>query len=216
MLVEHTHDISIEEGEHTLIVAFGSMDARFEFRGLTEGLPCAKMYIRDPNQAWYHGPFKTISENIDGLARYIQGNVDKYDRAIALGSSGGAYAALLFGFLCKMDTVHAFAPQTTLSRRDLTEIGDNRWEIYGNIYSQPSTQKKYYDLSNILTLNEKTEFNIYYSQHEQFDVFHALRMHGVPRVRFHASKKGGHCVAAYYKATGKLKEIIGKEIIWKD
>src|SRR2546430_8655962 len=117
----------------TLLIAFAAMSTvsppPFHFFEFTSGLGVKRLFVRDPASVWYQRGVPGFGETIDEVAAALQSIIDEQDieRMVVIGSSAGGYAALAFGTLLRADLVLSFAPQSTLDRESLDELGDQRW-----------------------------------------------------------------------------------------
>lgn len=200
-----------------MIIAFGGIYGAlgmppFEFFNITSDLDANKIYIRDLYQSWYHRGIPRIAKNIDDIAKYIMQELKRYlqKQLIVCGNSMGGYAAMLFGFLLNADIVHAFSPQTFISKGKRTFYGDNRWKKEIEVtYEAMNASPAYFDIKEPLSGKAvKTEFHIYYSCMDRLDKIHAERMKDNPRIILHPYKDLGHGVVRHLKETGQLREIL--------
>ncbi|WP_165190192.1 hypothetical protein [Caulobacter soli] len=115
----------------TLVVAFSSLGRDqaglgYEFERLAERDDCSVLLLRDVATSWYHA-VPGVEGGVEGLARFLAGRTEGYERTVFLGYSMGGYAALLYGRLLAADAILAFAPQTLLAAEPLADLGDRRW-----------------------------------------------------------------------------------------
>jgi len=205
----------------TLLITFGGMAKGvvippFEFFNLTSEYKVKKLYIRDLYQFWYHHGLPGITDNIDGIARYLLQafKEQRVERKIILGNSMGGYAAILFGCLVKADEVHAFSPKTFITPLKRLVYFDlwNRKQVW-NLQWDKNVQREYFDLKKVLAKsNNKTKYNLYFSIQQRIDRIHSIRMQQIPNVLLHPYKEGGHKLVKYLMDSGILKDIITKSI----
>ena len=209
--------ILVEQGNENLTIAFaglplGLSEVRHDFYNQTSGHGCSKIFCKDVQLLWYQKGvdqhIHSIPELKDHLERLI---LDLNVNSITcIGISAGAYAALLFGYFLNADIVHAFGPQTFLSR-ELREEYDIEYEWWGRemdeLYSQvPDTT--YYDLKPILMDNTKTDFLIHICKDCDVDRKFAYHLEEVPGVRILEYDCNEHSPAAYLKRVDKLQEVL--------
>jgi hypothetical protein len=142
----------------SLIVSFGGMALQFglippfEFHNFLNSIDIetdSYFYI-DRKKNWYFSGIYGISKSIKATVRYLNRKIAPYPKnyILFLGTSSGAYAALLFASLLGVQNVIAFAPQTN----------------FAQLHRQPKTywkkDKVYFDLKNIVPLINK--FDIFY------------------------------------------------------
>jgi hypothetical protein len=108
-------------GSSHLIISFGGMALDinkaivFEFvNHLSTYDDVDLIFYIDMFQSCYHKGLKGITTNIPETVEYLCTKIKGYSKVIFMGTSAGGYAAILFGSLCKVDTVIAFIPPTIL------------------------------------------------------------------------------------------------------
>jgi len=213
--------IDFREDSERLVVAFGGMArARempiFEFLKSTSCLDASKVYIRDLRRIWYHHGLPGIGENIDAIAGYLSGLIGNrhFERVVFLGSSTGAYAAILFGFLLGVDTVIAFVPKTFLNPwRRLIHFDVKTWRQMWTLIWSRTAQQQYFDLRHVLESRQTTtEFYIHYSADGRADILHAEHLRGIPHVHLLEHPMGGHMLVRRLRDTGELKGILMESV----
>ncbi|UQB41504.1 tetratricopeptide repeat protein [Thiomicrospira microaerophila] len=119
-----------------LVVFFSGVNAK-SFMGykLVEDFDCNKIFIRDVNKSWYHGNIENVSKDIDDLVDYIRSYADKFEREniTFIGSSMGAYAALLIGLILNVGKVIAFGPQIYINKYLPNNPRDDSYIKYKNL-----------------------------------------------------------------------------------
>lgn len=154
-----------------LIIAFASRGPmRFQHTNLLKDCKSDVLYVRDVSDAWYNKGFLFLTTNIDTTVEYLKGITQKYTEILALGSSSGGYAALLFGSLLNAQKILAFSPQTLIPR--------------GKPFSDEKLLRdidnKYFDLKT--AISKKPEIKIYYSDEYKYDMEAALRLKGIKNI----------------------------------
>lgn len=110
-----------------------------------------------------------------------------------IGSSAGAYAALLVGHFLKVKQVFAFAPPVPVSLGDRITYVDER---YANI-------------AGVLAAgNGVTRFEVYYNEATEIDRVAAERLRGLPGVTLHPQQGSGHGVLPYMAKQGLLATLL--------
>lgn len=200
-----------------LQVAFGGIHggvgiAPFEFYKLTSAFPTKKLYVRDPNQTWYHGELPEIGNGIPALVKYLNDIIraQNCERVVFFGNSMGGYAAILLGWLLKVDRVIAFAPQTFINRGTRFWQRDGRWKTQiENTYRSASANAAYFDLKSLLEKSKRrAQIDIYFDIGDRLDRAHAFRLANVPQVTLHDYNVGGHDLVKYLRNQGTLGEIL--------
>lgn len=94
----------------TIVFAFASADTRhFEWGITLSALPVSYVLIRDGTDHWYTRGIAGWGDFHDSVRR-INRIAEPYDRTIALGTSKGAYGALLYAAYALLDEVIAISP----------------------------------------------------------------------------------------------------------
>lgn len=201
-----------------MLIAFGGMNSRmgmppFEFFNLTQDYPVKKIFLRDLRQSWYQRGLPQVGANANAVLKYLQTEIAQHQlqKIVITGSSAGGFAALLFGYLLKVDLVLSFAPQTCIDTHTCFVLGDNRYrKQIIKLYQYPHGQHKYYNLSKLFKSDHdlQTQFHIYFDQNCGLDVRHANTLKNHPNVELHPYQEGGHGMIKILKETGELKQIL--------
>jgi len=108
-----------------MIVSFGGyapqcQEAPREFSKFLEtNFPNEKtLFVSDATCSTYHKGIKGLTTNIEETVEYLRTQIEGCDNVIFIGTSGGGYAAVLFGSLLNVNHVLAFVPPTILYRDD--------------------------------------------------------------------------------------------------
>lgn len=170
----------------TAIVAFsshGTRPDRFHFYRLDQFVPDAsKLLVRDPADNWYNTGLPGAGDTVEEIAAAIEAELAAMGvrRAITLGSSMGAYAAILFGCLIGAERVVAQSPQTLL------DPGLPHWTPPAGVELQAA------DLRPIIRNAPRTRIDVVIGLDELMDVFHAQRITSAPSVRVLGVPESGH------------------------
>ncbi|MEM7740681.1 MAG: hypothetical protein AAF225_07760 [Pseudomonadota bacterium] len=210
-------------GSPRLMVALSGFASRyrpwdaFHFQGLTKNYTVNKLFLRDPEQAWYHRGIHGVSRTIDETAAYVAGTVGELgvERTVAIGVSSGGYGALLLGWLLDFDEVHAIAPQSYVDIDNRIANDDYYMdEQVANIYTYEYAQSEYFDLKPLFEsdINRRTAFHIHYCDTHRLDTIHAERLEHIPNVTLHRYAEGGHKLTPLLTRNGKLDEIISSSL----
>lgn len=209
-------DYSIDSD--VMLIAFGGMNSRmgmppFEFFNLTQDYPVKKIFLRDLRQSWYQRGLPQIGPNANAVLKYLRAEITQHQlqKIVMTGSSAGGFAALLFGYLLKVDLVLSFAPQTFIDTHTCFVLGDNRYrKQILKLYQYPHGQRKYYNLSKFFQADHtlKTKFNIYFDENYSLDKRHAYTLKNHRNVTLNPYHEGGHSMIKILKETGELKQIL--------
>lgn len=140
--------------------------------------------LRDHFSCWYHNGVLGASTDVASTVDYLHELIyeHKAPRVLCAGSSGGGYAAILFGTLLEAPVI-ALNPQTLLQR-------GLKCFAHGHLYNLKWTDGKgtwdftmkqqYADLLDLPPSSEPVE--IVYGKDDPVDVFHSERMGVLPNV----------------------------------
>ena len=203
-----------------LVIVFSSMGGaydhyRYEFLKLTRDYDCSRVFCRDTERVWYHlgtgggvNSIPALKEKLAGLILELQPS-----KVSCLGASTGGFAAILFGHLLKVDTVHAFGPQTFLSK-ELWEHYNHPTDVWADEIAKTRSLEldpsfRYFDLREVLEEDNKiTSYHFHLCYEHRVDKLHEEHVRFCPGVCFHYHDCEVHSVAAYLKEEGCLENVI--------
>jgi predicted esterase YcpF (UPF0227 family) len=118
------------DGGHSndlLIVAFGGHAKLmggippFEFLNfLKANFPTAdKHFYIDIHSCCYSKGIDKITNNIEETVEYLSNEIKDYKKVVFIGSSGGGYAAILFGSMLNIHSVISFIPTTIIRKTNV-------------------------------------------------------------------------------------------------
>lgn len=217
--------ISPHPHSSTVIVAFGGIKGAamgmppFEFFNVLNGLEATtRIFVRDFRQAWYNLGVQGVSDDVPETVEHLRTILSEHDagRVIFTGCSAGGYAALLFGSLLGVDEIHAFSPQTFLSRRLRLWYRDPRWRRpLHEMRRDAGSRALYLDLREMLAAtargHEHPIVHVYYGSKDRHDAIHARRLRKVPNTTLHEFPRG-HRLVRHLRDSGELREILSKAI----
>lgn len=213
--------MNFESDSDVMLVAFGGLKGGvgrilpFEFFNITKEIGTKKLYVRDPRQMWYHLGLPGVANSIDGIKDHLKPIIKGQNprRVVVVGNSAGGYAALLFGCLLDVDTVIAFSPQTFLNKDLMGTHQDNRWTARLMALYRVG-EEKYYNLKRVLFRHRhrKTRYKIHFPEQNRLDYIHAWRMRDVPTVSLRPYESDTHHLVTDLRDSGKLKEILLKDL----
>lgn len=166
----------------TAILAFSSRGARhFNYYNVLEPFPASKLLVRDPSDCWYNAGVPGVGETVDQIAERLREELGAMGakKVFTIGSSMGAYAAILFGCLVGAERVMAFAPQTLLDPMFAHSPPD------GVPLQAP-------DLEPIARSAPSTKIDFVVGWDDPIDVFYYFRLEHLPSVRGLARIGGSH------------------------
>jgi pimeloyl-ACP methyl ester carboxylesterase len=201
----------------TMLVIFAAMGTRppppFHFFQVTTGMPAKRLFARDPHRVWYHRGVPGFGDSIDEVATSLRGIVEEQgaERVIALGSSAGGFAALVFGTLLEADLVLCFAPQTVLDPDWLADIGDRRWNRrLRALDALGGPDTRYVDVREAIMRDRRadTAYEVHYPASHDWDVHHARHLEGIPGLELHAHQEKEHQFVQALNRSGELWQML--------
>lgn len=213
-----TDTLLVEKGNDKLTIAFaglplGLFEVRHDFYKFTSGDGCSKIFCKDVQLLWYQKGLDTNLNSVPAVRSKLQEIVNEINptKVTCIGLSAGAYAALLFGSLLGADVVHAFGPQTFLSRelREQYGIGYQWWGAEMEVVYEKAPDQTYYDLRPFLMSNTKTRFLLHVGERCEIDQKYASHLRDVPGVEILEYDTAEHSPAAYLKREGRLAQVLG-------
>ncbi len=184
--------IERKQDSDTLIIAFtgqaeGMMMDSFEFFAVTNTINCSRILLKDPSKSVYLKGIGGKLNSMDKLIHRLKSDIDSINPKIVtlIGTSGGGFAALLYGHLLKANFVHAFGPTTCINSVEL--LKKQSWKkikknykklilyyiLLIGIYFRPKI-RKFLDLKKVLSsYNGVTQYNIYACEGHEKDVLAA-------------------------------------------
>jgi len=206
-----------------LVITFGCAALRqsakclYGFIGVLGNHDVKKLFIKDSKTAWFLRGIVGISDNTPACAKAIKlfARMMGVERIITIGSSMGAYGALLYGNLLRADVVLAFGPQTAIDPATAEWCRDGKIKYYKeHVYPYMENQKyimRYLDLSNrMIRWNGKTEYHTFRSSTHRMDRYQVKKIAGCPHVRQHLipDEHKQHNIARILRERGELQKII--------
>ena len=208
-----------DNNENTLLIIFGGNGRNknkaqsFDFLNfLKENNSFDKLFLRDIKRNYYLNGLKNSTNNlkqtIDLLKKLTSHK--EYKKVVAIGSSAGGFAAILFGTILKLQKVIAFNPQTIISEsNDLNIIPHLFSKEMSSYLGSLNTSDKFYqkclNLKNFIPFN--TQVEIHYSEFSQVDKKQAFFIKH-QNCRLIKYKSGSHLLTVELKEKGVLKDLI--------
>jgi hypothetical protein len=209
-------------GCRTALMALGGIAGEmglppFEFATLTASIGVTRFFLRDIEQTWYQSGLPGVAPDLRGVATELQRRLGDAgaDHCCMIGNSMGGYAAIVIGALMNVSAVHAFSPQTFIGTWLRFLNWDTRWkrQIRSAIRTA-SADASLFDLRAFLrAMSYSTIINVHYSTSDRLDRIHAERLRGLSNVRLHAYSEGGHALVKTLRDSGRLREIIERDLL---
>jgi hypothetical protein len=157
--------------------------------------------VADRSRQFYQRGLSPEIVDVPSIVEWLQKCLAKMPHAtevMCVGSSSGAYAAILCGYLLKAKEVFAFAPPT-----DLTTVTEEQ-EL-----NMASVDGRYADLRQLLSQsNGVTKYHIFYNESSDYDREAALRMQACDGVSLHPQQGAGHGVILHMAKLGALPSLL--------
>jgi hypothetical protein len=207
MAVSERPTIVVERGRDPsgLIVAFSGRaphaSAPLFMADLTRRIGWSRILLFDPFDRWYHNGIGHETRTFADVVRLI----DFHRRALdpttltITGHSSGGYAALVAGQLLRADLVHAFAPFTRLSLRELIRHRDamlfRRWRAFLWLWLRRFRHRALFDATAVIRAGtEPTRTFVHYCAGYRHDCRRCEPLIGVPGVQLLTYPCGDHSV----------------------
>lgn len=228
-----TEDVLVDRvvpGE-ILVIAFGfvSWETRpnFDFFGRLKkleqnsGRHINKVLVRDSGNSWYH-------RNIDGLGAHPDETAESLraliaaiapSKVITIGQSMGAYAAVMYGLLLKVDSVIAFGPLSFLDVGQALLYHERRWLAVMRDLAQNPPPSGYYDLAALP--RGKTAMHLIFgtrpdqanaTESVNLDAMHAHRLAALGNCTLYPYPYSGHPVVQHLIDTKRINALLARLI----
>jgi pimeloyl-ACP methyl ester carboxylesterase len=220
--------INFDPQQHVLLLLFGGLAQQigmpfFEFNKITSGLSRVnKIFLRDKYRSWYHRGLPRMGRDIDAVASFLQQYTAHASthKIIAVGNSGGGYAALLFGALLGVDEVHAFSPKTFIDpiKRIINNDIPPKYGARHLLRLYLHGKRKYFDLKKVFlaSASQKGNYHIYYAENNKKDHLHASHVKSISGIHLHSFQYDRHNLVMFLKQSNRLREIIQAAISFSD
>lgn len=187
----------IERGEspELLVIGFAGFGGwlsvhPFHFFALSSLVKYSRIMLRDPSKTCYLDGIPAVAEGYRALLNLLREAIDHLapGKVMALGTSGGGTAALLFGHALKVDYVHAFAPFTYADDANLKRYQDREMlarhrRVVARLHSLPAEVQELLDVQKVLANhNGKTRYFVHYCEDRNLDVIRARHISNCPGV----------------------------------
>jgi len=204
----------------TLLVLFGGIAGGvsmpvYEFFRVTEGYPVKRLFLRDPNRAWYLLGLPGIGDDADSVEAALRETIRQTGvrRVVMAGASAGGFAALGFGARLGVERVLAFSPQTFIDAAQRTSAGDDRWhDQIAALHAALGPSAPAYDVRPTVERAPGTRVDIHVSDDDPLDMLHAARMSPLTNVTVTEHVGGGHRLVKWLRDGGKLGPLLAKAL----
>jgi acyl carrier protein len=156
--------------------------------------------LRDPSQRWFldgiGGRIAGWSELAAWQSGYLEGAVHA-KRHYCMGSSMGAFSAIVFGHILKAHAVWSFG----LARTAVPIL---------------NSEQEPWNLERLLEVwNGVSRYHLYFNESSPVDRDAAMRLARLPGVELHPQDGEGHLVLDYLRRTGKLATTFPRHVFDK-
>ena len=213
---DKTKDYLIQHGSNgKLTIAFaglanGLCEVRHDFFNATSGSECSKIFVKDMKQFWYQQGIPE-APSIPALFQKLKDDIAVIQptEITCIGISAGGYAALLFGSMLDVDLVHAFGPQTFLSRElhDKYNMTVFLRDPLEKLWAAQEDQT-YFDLKPFLMAPKKTKYLLHLCDCYAWDTKEACHIVTAPNVELREYTCNEHGPASYLKRNGLLSQVL--------
>lgn len=152
--------------------------------------------VRDLNECCYQ---RGVSKDLPDIPSFLNWQkmavraFPNVREVYCIGSSAGAYGALLVGHFLKVKQVFAFAPPVPVSTGERISYVDERYCDIGAVLAQG---------------NGVTQYEVYYNEATDVDRVAAERLRGLPGVTLHPQQGSGHAVILHMAKEGQLATLL--------
>jgi hypothetical protein len=195
-------------------IAGGMIGPPFEFLRLTEALAVHRIFVRDLNQCWYQRGLSGVGADVRQVAAGLDAMLHELgaSRRVFVGTSSGAFAAILFGVLARADAVIAFAPQASLALKVRLRYRDRRWPKEVKKARRTGVDPEHLDLVKLLGAHtDHGKITVHYGRDDRLDAAHAHLLHrrtGVDAV----AHPGGHVFVRDLRDSGQLEPLLRRSL----
>lgn len=202
-----------------LIIAFSGGAQKLdvpvhEFFETTKTLGYDRILLWDKYYMYYHYGVDRERRDWPGLLKYLKQEIARLQpkKVLCVGTSSGAYAAIVAGHYLKADFVHAFGPQTkiALDRKGIRYARHpiHRWRMSVS----PRVHREALDLVPLLgQFNGKTRYFVHYGTGHEIDRHFAERIEGLPSVTTLGYPCDAHAIAVFLAKRKFLGHVLSIE-----
>ena len=188
-----------------LIIAFSGGAQKLdvpvhEFFEMTKTLGYDRILLWDRYYMYYHYGVDRERRDWPSLLKYLKQEIARLQpkTVLCVGTSSGAYAAIVAGHYLKADFVHAFGPQTKIAL-DRNGIRYARHPIHR--WRMSISRRVYKEALDLVPLlgqfNGKTRYFVHYGSGHQIDKGFAERIAGMPSVTTLGYPSDAHAIAIF-------------------
>jgi len=214
-----------------LVIAFGfvSWETRpnFDFFGRLKkleqnsGRHINKVLVRDSGNSWYHRHIDGLGAHPDETAESLRALIAAIapSKVITIGQSMGAYAAVMYGLLLRVDSVIAFGPLSFLDPAQALLYHERRWLAVMRELAQNPPPSGYYDLT-ALPRGDTALHLIFGTRPDQanatesvnLDAMHAHRLAALGNCTLYPYPYSGHPVVQHLIDTKRINALLARLI----
>ncbi len=209
---ERTLRLDCSHQSDTLLITFAVFPAadgkaRFDFVKSTSALNAKRVYVRDEHQLWYQKGTPLLGDSVPEVVASLKKIIEAQNvrRVIAIGNSGGGFAAILLGVMLGVDEIHTFNAQTRLVMPDDTSYPERLLMLQNEF----GPGKPFMDLRTVLETHPgaATRITIHYSRGDKTDRRHARYLASFPNVRIIDYPVVDHHLAHFCSTRGLLAPL---------
>ena len=131
-----------------LIISFAGLGDKYEFKKTLAHHSVNVIFLRDLSHQWYLNDLPTVGCGVSEISKFLSDRIIelKPPKVVAIGTSAGGFAAMLYGALLKVDSICVFSPQSFRSKLLCLLTWDYRWlDRVVDIYEGTKMQPQYLD-----------------------------------------------------------------------
>lgn len=141
--------------ENAEIIREGLFEDRFNFtKTIIQNTTADCLWIKDKKNEFYINGVEGVGENVQEVSKFIENQMNGYEKSIFMGSCAASFPATLYGSILN---VHAVISYLTLINLSLTEYHQQQFKYSKNLCANnPDVYEKYKNLK--LFLNKTTKY----------------------------------------------------------
>ena len=131
-----------------LIISFAGLGDKYEFKKTLAHHSVNVIFLRDLSHQWYLNDLPTVGCGVSEISKFLSDRIIelKPPKVVAIGTSAGGFAAMLYGALLEVDVICVFSPHSFRSKLLCLLTWDYRWlDRVVDIYEGTKMQPQYLD-----------------------------------------------------------------------
>lgn len=163
------------------------------------------VFVRDIYKSWYLFGINSKLHNIESLCEFIKRETKGYKEIVIVGSSAGAYVAILIGTMIRANMILGFSPQWNLYDENIAEkLHRKRPDL------DIKNCQKYYDLTKYGDYESVFYFVPIFSEEDIIQLSHAERLTNIHIIKIESNQHG---VAIPYETVQYIINLPKRKLI---